>query len=519
MPISSTVSNSNVVRAMLLGLVLLAGLFVWEGHQGFSLFDEGYLWYGVQRVLAGEVPIRDFQAYDPGRYYWSAGLMRLSGTHGIMAVRETIVILQAFALAAALGWLAAIDKKRSNFRYSIICALTLVAWMVPRHKIFDISISIGLVCVLASLVRRPSGRNHFLVGLTVGLAAYFGRNHGVYGALASSGVILYLALRCEGWTDWGHGVLIFAAGLLVGYLPMLATMVLARGFTSAFVDSIKFLFEVKATNLPLPIPWPWNAQFGAAPFVDVLREVLIGLFFISTLAFGCISIAYVLIARWNRKAIHPLVVACAFCAIPYAHYAFSRADPGHLAQGIFPTLIGILALVASTPMWTRYLVACGLCACSWLAMIPMHPGWQCMAPDACERISIDGDRLFVDRGAANDISLLRHLKDEYTPSGQNFFVAPLWPGAYALLDAKSPTWEIYTAWPRSNVFQREEIDRIKSSKSAFILIYDLPLDGRDELRYRNTHPLIEQYIRTNYTRVTGLTDNPAYQIYRSEGGT
>lgn len=142
-----------------------------------------------------------------------------------------------------------------------------------------------------------------------------------------------------------------------------------------------------------------------------------------------------------------------------------------------------------------------------------------MAPDACERISIDGDRLFVDRGAANDISLLRHLKDEYTPSGQNFFVAPLWPGAYALLDAKSPTWEIYTAWPRSNVFQREEIDRIKSSKSAFILIYDLPLDGRDELRYRNTHPLIEQYIRTNYTRVTGLTDNPAYQIYRSEGGT
>jgi len=516
MPISPTVSN--IARAMLLGLVLVVGLFVWEGHQGFSLFDEGYLWYGVQRVMAGDVPIRDFQAYDPGRYYWSAGLMSLTRTHGIMAVRETVVILAALALAAALGWLVVIDKKRSHFFYIIICALTLVAWMVPRHKIFDISISIGLVCVLACLVRRPSSLNHFLAGLTVGLAAYFGRNHGLYAALASSGVFLYLALRCEAWSAWSRDVLSFAVGILIGYLPMVATMLLARGFTSAFVKSIKFLFEVKATNLPLPIPWPWNAQFGSAPFVDVLREVLIGLFFISTLTFGCISIVYVLTARWKRRAIHPLLVACAFCAIPYAHYAFSRADSAHLAQGIFPTLIGTLALVASTPTWTRYLLASGLCICSWLLMIPMHPGWQCMEPGACERISIDGDRLLVDRGTANDISLLRHLKNEYASAGQSFFVAPWWPGAYALLDAKSPTWEIYTPWPRSDAFQHAEIDRIESSKPAFILINDLPLDGRDELRYRNTHPLIEQYIRANYTRMTGPTDNPAYQIYLPKDG-
>lgn len=510
-------ASPRILFAALLGFGLVAAFFAWESHCGLSLWDEGYLWYGVQRVMAGEVPIRDFQAYDPGRYYWSALLMSLTRTNGIVAIRGTLAVLQALSLAVALCWLAVTGARRNGGGSIMVSALVLLAWMVPRHKLFDISISIDLVCMLAYLVRRPSRSSYLATGVLVGLAAYFGRNHGVYGVIASCGVFLYLAVRCADWSGWRHGIVLFVAGIFVGYLPMFATMLLAHGFTSAFIDSIRFLFQIKETNLPLPVPWPWHAPFGSAPPADALRALLVGLFFVAIVLFAGLSVCYVLWARAKSRGTPALLVACAFCAVPYAHYAFSRADPGHLAQGIFPALMGVLVLILSSPSWVRLLTAAALCAASWFTTAPMHPGLQCMEKSACERVTVGNDVLRMDHSTAHDIMLLRRLKSQYAPDGQNFFVAPFMPGAYALLGAKSPTWEIYTAWPRSDAFQEAEIGRLEAARPVFILVEDIPLDGRDALRYRNTHPLIEQYIRANYIPTTDLTDNPAYRIYRPKG--
>src|SRR5258705_7188856 len=95
---SEKVATANL---QLVGLVIAAALptiaYALQGALGLSFADEGFLWYGSQRVMAGEVPIRDFLAYDIGRYYWSATVMELLNSRGILAMRISNVMLQTMA--------------------------------------------------------------------------------------------------------------------------------------------------------------------------------------------------------------------------------------------------------------------------------------------------------------------------------------------------------------------------------------------------------------------------------------
>ncbi len=497
--------------SLLIAVAIAVGLFLWQGRFGFSLWDEGHLWYGAQRVLNGEVPILDFRAYDPGRYYWSAAWMALWKDDGILALRASAVLFLIPGLWAGLSLIPR-SKTRGSSLFFILSALILSVWLFPRHKLFDISVCLMLTASLAGMISSPSCRRCFVYGLATGLASFFGRNHGVYGLTGGALAACWLAIISDVRCKWPNIIACLGGGLAVGILPFVLLCVLAPGFFTAFWDSLLFS---RNTILPIPAPWPWTVAFGSVAGSVVVRQVLIGLFFIALVfcgVAGLLSLFY--FGRKNRKTA-PSLVASLFMVIPYAHHAFSRADISHLAQGIFPLLLCCLIGLAWLPGRAKWSGILCLCAISLFVMLPFHPGWQGRNDSAWVERDIGGDLLVTPPHVAEDVDMLEQLVQAYAPEGRSFIAVPYWPGAYALTRRKAPLYDLYPLFKRPQEFQQEEIERIRRSNPGFAVIVDFPLDKMDSRRFSNTNPLIRDYIRAHFERVDGVSKKPAYQVYRA----
>lgn len=517
MHVSIPSAKARLLPMLAISVTTALALFLWEGAKGLNLWDEGFLWYGVQRVMHGEVPLRDFQAYDPFRYYWSAALMGLwGGDTGMLGLRASDAVLQVIGLFCGLLVIARGARPDRNRLYLATASIALAVWMIPHFKMADMCASILLIGALTMLIEAPTARRYVLAGVCVGFSAFMGRNHGMYGLAASGAAILWLNLHRTQGPAFVRAALLFAAGVALGFLPVVAMLLLIPGFASAYWEGIRFLFEIKATNIGLPVPWPWRADFSG-PVATIVRDVMLGVFFIATLVLGIVALIWVVWSRWQRKPVVPAFAASAFLALPYAHYAFSRADFYHLAFGIFPLLVGCFALALAKPgARTRWGVVGALLAASVLTMYGYHAGWQCRSAERCVDVEVSTSRMRVDPATAKEVDVLRRIARQYAAGGRNFVAAPLWPGAYALLDQKSPVWEIYALFPRPAAFEEVEIARIKAADPGFALIYDLALDGDEQLRFKNSHPLTYRYFADNFQRVPNPL-KPELELFVAKG--
>jgi hypothetical protein len=296
---------------------------------------------------------------------------------------------------------------------------------------------------------------------------------------------------------------------------MILMFLILPGLFAAFWENLLFLLERKASTLPIPYPWPWRVDYSSVTVFESARQVLIGLFFISIAVFGLYAVAWIFFQKIRGKDVSPAFAAAAFMALPYFHHAQSRADIAHLAQSIFPVLIGFTVLCSTQPPARKWLCSIALCLMSIWVMHVHHPAWHCQYKDQCVNVEISQSTLLVRPHVARDIMILRNLADKYAPEGQSFIAAPFWPGAYALLERKSPMWEIYALHERSSAFEETEIARIKESKPTFAVILDQPLDGREELHFQNTRPLTYQFIQNNFDLVPD-SPRPGLQIYKAK---
>jgi len=485
-----------IITATLIGVFSVLATFLLQGTAGFSLWDEGFLWYGVQAVQRGEIPVRDFWSYDPGRYYWSAFLA--FGRTDIMAVRTTAMLFQLLGVVVGLICLAK-SASRATIVALLLSSLTLVLWMFPRHKFFDASASLILIGVLTFTLHAPNLRRYFIAGLTIGLIALIGKNHGAYGLAAFLSMQLWIGVLPLSLLL--KRVVVFGLGVAVGYLPLVLQILFLPGYWQAFKESILIFFELKRTNIPLPVPWPWLVSLNGSSIFDALPQLGTGIFLVLLPVFSVGSLSYLVACLLRKKKAPPVLVASAILSVPYTQYAFSRADVGHLALSIFPLLIGGLAIISRLQNGIlRHVLLVVVFVVSLLVMGPIQPGWQALK-GRWPITKVNNEELYIEPRVAAEINLLTELEHAYAEGNRSFLAMPFWPGAFALFNRQAPVWEIYSINPKGEAFQQQELDRLRRANPAYVLLVDLPLDGREDLRYAATHPVIYGYIRDNFRRM------------------
>jgi hypothetical protein len=509
----------SALVALGLALVLTAGNHLLVGDLYLNLRDEGYLWYGVVRVLAGEVPLRDFQAYDPGRYYWCAALSPLVGD-GILGVRASVAAFQA--IGVFLGLLVVRRLLRPGLAgdlWLLPAGLLFLLWMFPRFKLFEATVTLAGVWVLVRLLERPDARRHLSLGLVVGLAAFFGRNHGVYLAAASLATLALLAWRGAPAPGVGRlrGLGAWAGGVVLGYAPLLAMLALVPGFASAFREAVFSVLE-RGANLPKPYPWPWRADLGELAGFELAGELAVLLGFL--LPVLCLPLGLVTLARTRgdqlaRRA--PLVAACLVGTIYVHHYSLC-SDLPHLAQAIPPVLLTGLAL-AALPR-SRALLVRGalvlLLAHAALLALARHPVLQHFGPGEPVKLAaheVAGEELRL------KARLARHLRRvegmvETLVGDEELLIVPTRPTMYPLLGKTSPLWWIYFLWPATEAEQEETLRRLDERGVNWALVVEKSFDRQEEYDFRHTNPRVWEHFQREWLLVRDPSVPKDYFLFR-----
>lgn len=497
-------ARAGTVWAWILALTALTVALSTQARLGFNLQDEAFLWYGELRVLAGEVPLRDFRSYDPGRYWWSAAWSSVWGD-GLVGLRTATWIFAAIGLAAGLCVLRRVVRKPWELAAG---ALLLALWMYPPWKLYEPALALIGTLVVVRMLEAPSSRRAAEMGVWVGLTAVVARNFGAYGGLAALVVVLLCAWRAGSAQNIPRYGTALVAGVLAGYAPVWGAVLFVDGFATAFYDSVLFYLRQDSLNAALPVPWPWTVSFEALSAAQAASAAATGVGFV--LLWGVPLVVIACCARL-RNVHGTVALGCALLAAFVSHHAAVRSDIFHLAQVFGPI---VLCLVAAVAAMKRVLAS----ACLWLLLAILtvftvglrQPAWRHGDSETLATITIRGEDLLLPEAEARSLQTLQALVERHVPTEATMWIGPRFLGLYCVLNRRAPTWEIYPAFRGSNADQERMLAEL--ARVDWILHDTRPI-GRDEaMVLERSHPLVWQELQRNFQPV-GIQGLPASLLF------
>jgi hypothetical protein len=507
----SQVLKSDLTFSLAVASLLTALQYFSYGNVVFTLWDDGFFWDGSLRALDGDVPIRDFTAYDPARYYWSAAFASAFG-RGLNINRLSCAIFGSLGLAAATFLLQQV--LRSRIQVFVAASLVAVS-MVWFHRMFGYSAALITILLGFLVVKSQSSKKLSLLGFHTGLLSIFGRNHAIYALIAN---IILLAL-----INWHEQFAIVVArfkswllGLLLGLMPFALMLLFIPGLFAANVDWVELLVLSGALNIPVPFPWFWQSTstidfISNSFFVVVPICSLVGIF-----AGGR--------AASRQTSSGALLVAAAPITLTFFHSALSRPDLVHLADASGAFLLTLVGLFYLRP-WSLVGGPAVFCLASMTLFsltttVRCHPLMLRASPlesgSEWTTVKIDGVNFHFAPSAYDAFHRLSDFVQTHV-GDETFALIPDDTAIYGFLGRTSPLFDSFPTRPIiTESWERRMIRSIQRNNVTWILIKPLLVDNRPELFFANSYPLTMDYIASNFQLMPELSNALGRAVYKRQ---
>ncbi|WP_415176711.1 hypothetical protein [Porticoccus sp.] len=478
------------IAAVIILLLWLPGIRV-----KLETADEGYLCFGAQQYARGKIPIRDFRAYDPGRYLWVGLFMKLLGqTFHTQRLAMSLVMIATLSTG---GWL--IYQISHNWYATALSQVLLYLWLHPYYKSFEVLTCLLTIASGYLLLNDPGGKTLLYAGIIHGLAYFLGLNLGLY----ASAAFLVICLICliSGQLDFLVTGGVFTVGTMIGLMPLLYIAARYSGFANAYWhEKVLTILKRGTTNLSLPLPFwgrptpHWTRQPRAKRILFKTLFNALPLIYITGMVVGLVQID-------RSPNLSALIISGSTVGMAYFHHLYSRCDFDHLCMSIHPCLITIVALSALLFSSAIILPVLALLTASSILLNNknlQNSARRLIKPKSDVKLALNNEFFLLPPPQANMLEQMNKFINTCSNSDEKCFFAPSIPGFYALYNRDPAAYDTYCVYPAGPEKQQKMIQELMTNRTKLAIIFDVLLDGRDDLRFSRTHPDVYDYLRQNF---------------------
>ncbi|MEK6589310.1 MAG: hypothetical protein AABZ11_01385 [Nitrospinota bacterium] len=485
---------------------------------GFNVADEGVPLSGALRIMKGEVPLKDFQGYMPGVYYFYYTILKIFGMD-ILTVRYVI----SFFTSAMTVMFYLSSRKIMSVSFSLFGAFVMVIVPGPYYVRFLNFFIIANILVFNSYIHEKS-RAAFYMGLVGGLTLLFRQDLGL--------IVFFIAITTfflKRYLDKYTKIFIEIKRYVSGYFLIL------------LLPAIYYIFENK---LLFFLKYNYNAFFGgyqkmSLPYPNsASRWYEIGLFYVPVIVY--LLAFFHVIAHlkqkngYNKENIYKLYIV--LIGVLSFNQALWRTHPENIVKVIIPAMILYFYLFELFYSWSKdktkdnFKLIVRVIVLIIFSFIPLSYGYAMnknygayigsMSFPIREYKLIDSQRARIyatPKVVSEYYHMITYIDRNTGPSDKIFIVPFIGIPLYFLSDRINSTYFEWIMPADVKIYPRIEekiIESLTKDNTKTIIYVDFALDGLESRRFKNYAPKLCQWIMDNYYLDEIIGD---YQILKYNG--